>query len=284
MDLQQPRLIDYHIHSAVTVDANASECEACKQATSRGIRQIAFTNHVMLNQPAYRMSLQACTAHWQRVQACQKDYPNLTIRLGMEMDYYPGREAEIAAALRAYENALGRPFDVVLGSVHELESVFFSNQHHAPALYQGRDLSELYRAYFKVATQAVRSRLFDVMAHPNLIRKYTYELTPPLAFEQYQAAVEEYILALLETETGIELNTKGLRTRLCETYPSKQMLTLYVTNAAASGSEAIVTIGSDAHVAEDVGDHVLEGALLLRDLGITELATFEGHRRVRWEL
>ncbi len=278
------RLMDCHLHTAVTVDARMSESEACERATARGIQEIAFTNHIMLNQPAYLMSPEAFAVHRQNIEACRQTYPRLVIKLGIEVDYYPGREQEIAATIREYECVLGRPFDLVLGSIHELNGVFFSNQHHAPALYKDSDLASLYFEYFAVATQAVRSRLFDVMAHPDLIRKYTHELAPLLPFECYRTAVEPYINALLETETGIEVNTKGLRLPLKETYPSKELLALYISKAMETCSSAIVTLGSDAHRSDNVGDHVLEGALLLRDLGITELASFEARQRSHWKL
>ncbi len=284
MDSPPPRLMDYHLHSAVTVDARMSESEACERAAALGIQEIAFTNHIMLNQPAYLMSPQECAAHWERIRACQSTYPALTIRLGIEMDYYPGRETAIASAIQEYEGLLGRPFDIVLGSIHELDGIFFSNQRHAPALYEGRDLVSLYCEYFTVATQAVRSRVFDVMAHPDLIKKYTNELTPPLAFEHYRAAAEAYIDALLDTGTGMELNTKGLKLQVAEAYPSREMLSLYLSKATERGVGTVLTLGSDAHHADDVGARLQEGAALLRGLGITELAAFKGRRRLAWVL
>ncbi len=279
-----PRLMDYHLHSAVTVDARMSEAEACERAAALGIQEIAFTNHVMLNQQAYLMSPQQCAAHWESIQACQRAYPTLTIRLGLEMDYYPGRELAIASAIQDYERLLGRRFDIILGSIHELDGIFFSNQRHAPALYENRDLATLYGEYFAVATQAVRSGLFDVMAHPDLIKKYANELTPALAFEQYLPAAEAYIDALLDTGIGMELNTKGLKLRVGEVYPSREMLGLYLSEAAARGVDAVLTLGSDAHHAEDVGAHLLEGAALLRALGVTRLTAFEDHKRLAWIL
>jgi hypothetical protein len=83
IDQKPPRLIDYHMHTGVTVDSVMKETEACERALSLGIHEIAFTNHIMLNQPDHRMSSQACLVHWERIQACQKQYPDLSIRLGL---------------------------------------------------------------------------------------------------------------------------------------------------------------------------------------------------------
>ncbi|MGE5250873.1 MAG: histidinol-phosphatase HisJ family protein [Bacteroidota bacterium] len=281
---QPPRLIDYHMHTGVTVDAKMTETQACERAVSMGIHEIAFTNHIMLNHSKYHISPEACLVHWERIRACQEQYPGLGIRLGIEMDYYPGREEEIAATLRSYEELLGRPLDIVLGSIHELNGIFFSHPDDAPALFRDRELASVYCEYFAVAAQAVRSRLYDVMAHPDLIKKYTHVLTSPLPFAEYQSAVEPYIDALLEDEVGLELNTKGLKINVKEAYPSTQLLELYLLKARISGREPIITLGSDAHTVEEVGGCLQEGAAILRGLGVTALARFGAHVRSAWDL
>lgn len=283
-DERSPRLIDYHLHTAVTVDGMMGEAEACERARARGIREIAFTNHVMPNQPAYLLSPRACLAHWDRVQVCQTRYPDLGIRLGIELDYHPGREQELAARVHEYEALLGRPFDLVLGSVHELNGVFFSNRQRAPELYRDRDLTSLYFDYFRVATQAVRSGLFDVMAHPDLIKKYACDLTGRAAFPDYRAAVEPYVQAMLESGVGMELNTKGLMQPVKEAYPAREILALYLTEAAALRIDPVLTMGSDAHSADEVGVCLNEGVAILRSLGVTKLASFQNHARSTWEL
>ena len=123
-----PRLIDYHMHTAVTIDAKMNEQEACARAVALGIQEIAFTNHVMLKQPDYIMSPEAFTAHWEQIQGCQRQFPQLKIRLGIEMDYLSGRGKEIASFLQDYEKMIGRPFDIVLGSIHDMKGNFFSKE------------------------------------------------------------------------------------------------------------------------------------------------------------
>ena len=284
MEQQPAKLIDYHMHAAVSIDSRMKEAEACERALSLGIHEIAFTNHLMLNQPHYFMSPQACVTHWEQIQACQKLYPELGIRVGIEMDYYPGREQDIADTLGRYEQLMGRPFDLVLGSVHELDGVFFSNKNHAPDLFKAHDLVSVYCDYFRVATEAVRSGLFDIMAHPDLIKKYTYVLTDPLPFAEYRGAVAPYLDALLEMGVAMEVNMKGLRPPLNEAYPSTGMLELYISKARAMGVEPIFTMGSDAHQAEVVGLCLPEGAAHLRSLGVSRLASFNARQRSAWEL
>jgi histidinol-phosphatase (PHP family) len=171
MKMQSPGLVDYHLHNAVTVDGRMDEAAACEKALLEGIGEIAFTNHVMLNHPDYTISPASMKDHWANIQACRKQYPQLAIRLGLEVDYYPAREADIKATIDRYEAIIGCPLDLILGSIHEIDGGFFSNQLLAPAFFHGREILPLYEQYFDLATMAAQSGLFDVIAHPDLIKK-----------------------------------------------------------------------------------------------------------------
>lgn len=277
--MQYPQLIDYHMHTAVTVDGKMDEVQACEQALKLGIREIAFTNHVMLKQPDFLTTPESFASHWQKIQVCQQRYPQLKIRLGIEIDYYPGWEQKIADTLHSYQEYMGRKFDLVIGAIHELNDIFFSNQKHAPELYNDHDLLGLYRDYFAVSIDAVRCGQFDIIAHPDLIKRYTHELTPPLDFELYRTAVEPFIDALLETEVGIDFNMKGMKLKVGEPFPSVEFLDLYLSRAKSRALEPIMTLGSDAHNAEDVGGYLREGAMLLLEHGQHTLASFEQRKR-----
>ncbi|MGE5224731.1 MAG: histidinol-phosphatase HisJ family protein [Omnitrophica WOR_2 bacterium] len=271
-------LIDYHLHTAVTIDGTMSEEQACERAIRSGIREIAFTNHIMHTEPEYTVSKAAFREHWEQVQVCQERYPELAIRLGLEVDYYEGRETEIAATIDQYEAAIGRPIDLILGSVHHLNGVFFSNKTDAPALYKNKDIGLLYHDYFILATKAVQSHLFDVMAHPDLIKKHVGELSPRLPFYQYRDAVEPFIDALLTCGVGLEVNTKGYKLRVAEAYPSKEMLSLYLSKTKELGKEPVITLGSDAHDVGGVGRFISEGASMLIELGQDSVMSFKGHK------
>lgn len=268
-------LMDYHLHTAVTIDGRMSEVDACERLNALGVHEVAFTNHIMLTQPDYTISPASFIDHWAKIKECQVRYPQLHIHLGIEMDYYPGREKEIEASIKFYEDLIGHPFDLVLGSIHEVDGTFFSNKHLAPGFFKDRDLVSLYRAYFDLATQAAQSGIFDVMAHPDLIKKYTHELTPPVDFDAYRMAVESFIEALVITGVGIEVNTKGLKLPVKEAYPSNEFIYLYLDKVRSRGIEPVITVGSDAHKVEDVGLQISETTEFLRQMGINHLTRFD---------
>jgi histidinol-phosphatase (PHP family) len=276
--IESPRQMDYHLHTAVTIDGIMHELEACERALALGIQEIAFTNHVMLNQPKYIISPASFIRHWENIQECQKRYPQLKIRLGIEMDYYPNRESDINAKILFYEGLIGRPFDFILGSIHDIRGGFFSNQIAAVPFFKDREIVATYHEYFELAVCAVRSGLFNVIAHPDLIKKYTYQLTSLVSFEKYQDAVESFIDELVTCEVGIEVNTKGLRRPVQEPYPSNEFLELYISRSRALGKDPIITLGSDAHKVTDVGYGVLETIESLRKYQVN-LASFERGNR-----
>jgi histidinol-phosphatase (PHP family) len=273
------RLLDYHMHTAVTVDGKMNEVQACEQALVMGLSEIAFTNHVMLKQPDFLMTPESFVSHWQQVRECQQRYPQLTIRLGIEIDYYRGWERRIADTLASYQDRIGRKFDLVIGAIHEMNDIFFSNQKHAPELYASADLATLYREYFTLSGEAAGCGLFDILAHPDLIKRYNHELTPPLDFEAYRPAVAAFVEQLLDAGVGIDVNMKGMKLKVGEPFPSRDFLAVYLERARARQIEPVLTLGSDAHNAADVGANLREGAAMLLDLGHGMLSSFEQRQR-----
>jgi histidinol-phosphatase (PHP family) len=274
-EIASPRRMDYHLHTAVTIDGNMSEVEACKRALEIDIQEIAFTNHVMLNQPNYLISTESFLKHWKSILVCKERYPQLQIRLGIEMDYYPDREADIGAKIQFYEELIGQPFDVILGSVHDIRGGFFSNKTKAINFFKDCDIVSVYHDYFTLAAQAVASHLFDIIAHPDLIKKYTYQLTPPLPFESYISSVDTFIAALISCGVGIEVNSKGLKHSVKETYPSREFLKRYLSKVSSLGADPIITVGSDAHRVGELGFGINGMIETLKELHVNNLVSFK---------
>ncbi len=87
-----------------------------------------------------------------------------------------------------------------------------------------REISKIYREYFDLETLAVRSRLFDVIAHPDLIKKYFNQLAPYVSYDLDRNDAGPFIEALVDCQVGIDVNTKGLKLPVGEIYPSVQFL------------------------------------------------------------
>src|SRR5581483_9201444 len=84
------------------------------------------------------------------------------LRLGVEMDYVPGREDRIANLLDA------RDFDYVIGSVHFIGDR--AVDHPGWDAWEAGDPDAIWRRYFETLAEAARSGLYDVLAHPDLVK------------------------------------------------------------------------------------------------------------------
>ncbi len=189
------------------------------------------------------------------------------LRLGIEADYVPGREDRIANLLES------RDWDFVVGSVHFLRDRSLDT--HDYSIWGGGESAEkIWRRYFETVAESARSGLYDVIAHPDLVKVWGEQAPRPdkdLRFF-YEPAVE----AFAEAGVAVELSTAGLRKPVAELYPARPYLEM-VLDAGCP-----IALSSDAHVPEQVGFRYEEALELLEELGVRELAVFE-HRQRRME-
>ncbi len=259
------RLVDYHIHTKLCGHAYGEPEDYVRVAVAKGLAEIGFADHMPLlrmRDERLTMAPEDLPRYVDLVRGLQDSVDEVRIRLGIEMDYIPGQMDEIWEAASRYE------FDYVYGAVHYIDGWGFSDSRHL-STYEGRDPDETYARYFELFREAVREGGFDIMAHPDLVKKHGIETR--LAIEDlYCEAAEEVARA----DVAIEINTSGLRKRTLDLYPSLPFL-------KACGERGVaVTLGSDAHAPEQVGMDFDLAMGYLEKAGITEIATFESRQRL----
>jgi len=262
-------MVDYHVHTRRCGHAEGDLSTYLAAARARGLREIGFADHIPLyflprtaRDPSLAMAEEELPHYVGEIKALKITHPGITVRLGIEADYVPGYEKELARILRAY------PFDYVIGSIHYLDGWGFDNPEQVTG-YEGRDPDELYHAYFTLLGQAAASGLFDIMAHPDLIKKFGCRpATDPTPLYENTAAI------FARAGVCIEVNTAGLRAPVREIYPAPAFL------YACRRFGVPATIGSDAHHPEQVGAGVGEAVALLRETGYRSIAVFTRRRRL----
>ena len=275
-------LVDYHLHTGTSIDARGVKEEGyCRRALELGLREICFTNHWSPVDPDYSVTPEEMNGHWREVERCRATYPQLGLRLGLEMDYFQGREGEIAAAIVRFEEIMDRPFDYVLGGIHFLHGIHYVSQRDAHRLYEHHPIETIFEDYFALLTNAVRSGLYDVMSHPDIIKKQCGGMCKSYPFESYRHLVVPVVEALLDEGVGMEMNTKGLTHPVREMNPSLPFMSLYVGRARERGVEPIITLGSDAHRHYQLGRLLEKGVEQLRACGVDRVALWRA-RRVAW--
>ncbi|MGZ5308137.1 MAG: histidinol-phosphatase HisJ family protein [Solirubrobacterales bacterium] len=186
------------------------------------------------------------------------------LKLGIEADWVPGREQQVAALLDA------RDFDYVVGSVHFLGSE--AVDHEGWDVWEGSaDPDEVWRRYFEALADAARSGLFDVLAHPDLVKVWGKGRPRPDGDPRryYEPLVE----AVAESGIAVEVSTAGLRKPAGEIYPAPELAAMCVEAGAD------FALSSDAHLPEQVGYEYGRAVELMRGWGIDEICVFERRER-----
>ena len=270
-------LTDYHLHlRADTLEdtperrftsANAERYREI--ATERGIAELGVSEHVY----RFRQALEVWQHPlWQSFarddidEYCSFVREQTDLRLGIEADYIPGGEDRMANLLEA------RPFDYVVGSVHFLRDHAVDMDDYS-VWGTGESPEEIWRRYFQAVAESARCGLFDIIAHPDLVKIWGPahpRRTPEGDLRYfYEPAVE----AMAEGDVAVEVSTAGLRKPAGEIYPARSFLEMCVDAGIP------VALSSDAHKPEDVGADYDRALELLAEVGVEELSVFAGRTR-----
>ena len=264
-------IVDYHMHLRTLRDDGIEEIDHTVEAVERyvdvaakrGLDEIGFTEHVYYFEQTRRL----WTIPYQ-VDRCRFDVGayveavleaksrGLPVKLGLEVDYVPGREEETAAILAPY------PWDYLLASLHFLDDLSFDS---LPSYVETAGAERAWTVYFRALESAARSRIFDALAHPDLVK-------------MFGGPIEWDYEPLAEALGGVclEISTAGLHKPHGRIYPERELL------QAACRKGAGITLASDAHQPNDVGRDLEAAVEHARGAGYETVTVFEG-RKARQE-
>jgi histidinol-phosphatase (PHP family) len=271
-------LTDYHLHlrpdeEGTTFDRyfTAENVERYRaSATERGIEELGVSEHVYRFRQAldlWRHPLWLENANDDLDEYCEF-VRGTSLRLGVECDFVPGAEGRTAAMLEA------RDFDYVVGSVHFVGEGDAAVDHDGFDVWEAPDASadEIWTRYFDHFNRCARSGLFDILAHPDLVKVWGRDRRP-LPEGDLRRFYEPAVEAIVEGGSAVELSTAGLRKPVGELYPAREFAALVVEAGVP------FALSSDAHLPEQIGFRYDDALAFLDDLGVEEIAVFEGRKR-----
>jgi len=268
-------LTDYHLHLRTDERENTPErfftpanVERYREAAeARGIAELGVAEHI------YRFT--AALEIWQHPfwrefthddidDYCGFVREETDLKLGIEMDFIPGREDRIANVLEA------REWDYVVGSVHFLRDHSIDTEDYS-IWGAGESAEKIWRRYFETVAESARSGLYDIIGHPDLVKVWGKVAPRPDGDlrRYYEPAVE----AFLDADVAVELSTAGWRKPVAEQYPAVPFLEMLVDAGCP------IALSSDAHQPDQVGFEYERAVELLESVGVREIAVFEGRER-----
>jgi len=238
--------VDYHIHSKFSSDGRSSLREICQIALSLGIREIGFAEHVDFDPADPGFGYFDYGAYSLAVDEARDLFgKRITILKGVEVDYQRRFEGAIRRWLKMVD------VDFTIGSVHYVEG--------RPIDLGGAnipDLGRLYLTYCIEVVNSVKSGLFDVIGHFDIISSFNH--IPPNVKDEPISIVLE---SIVDSNASMEINARGFREGRGDTVPTKEIVRRFLEQGGKK-----VSVGSDAHSAQEVGVGIDETFAMLRKL------------------
>lgn len=259
---------DYHMHTPRCNHATGSVAEYCAAAVAAGLKEIGMSDHSPMPNgfdKAWRMDESELDSFIAELQQAQRDYAGrLWLKPALEIDYYAGAEPYIQWLSRYHT------WDYLIGSVHFIGDWGFDNP-DAVDEWKSKDVDQMYCEYFDLVALSADCGLFDIIGHPDLIKKFGFRATAGSA--AVEAAENRMLSAVKKADVVLEISSAGLRKPVGEIYPHTRI----VAKAAALGIP--FAFGSDAHSPGEVGMGMTACLTLLRQHGVKEIATFTQRQR-----
>ena len=268
----------YHNHSRWS-DGKATVADIIDAARRMGIDELGISDHWVLHprmeNKSWAMPTDALPRYVDEILRLKNDVAAAqvlpVIRLGLEVDWFPGHAAAIRDELNKH------PFDYLIGSCHEVEvpgvGPFMIDM--SPHTWEkiSQDLrNEIHRTYWIHMKSMAENGLFDIVAHIDLPKKFAFYPTIDLSRE-----IGGALDAIAATKhLVVEVNTSGWHKPCKDAYPSLDL----VRECRRRGIP--MTINADAHLPEHLLRDFDQAAARLADAGYTEIARF-ATRKVRME-
>ena len=270
-------LADYHVHTPYCGHAKGTILEYIQTGISLGLHEIGFADHLgrYYLTPTQRRrywdwgmderDLSRYVAELLELREIHED--RIHIKIGLEVDYIEGTEDLLKSIVSRY------PFDYLICSVHCLPVLGWK---HLADYSKSVDTTFVFQEYFRVARAALRSGVFNALAHPDFIWRYIGwpRRAATMPFDEIAGLVE----AAAEAKGTIEINSNGYlwsRDHIMEEGDPFETLI-----DQCRRFQVPVSLGSDAHEPMMVGKLFTEVIGLLQQKGIRSFACFsEGKSR-----
>ena len=258
-------LLDYHMHTHLCKHAVGMPGEYVQQAKKMGLAEIGFSDHMPMPpvyDPENRMEASQFPEYLRLIEEAREESDGFPIRLGIEGDYVAGHVDYVREFLKSTD------FDYVYGSVHFIGDWGFDNPEHIEE-YKNRSIADVYEEYFSLIIEAAETRLFDIISHFDLVKKFGHRPE-----NGYLEMAGNALTAVKDNDLAIEINTAGFRRPAQEAFPGIEILRI------ARSLEVPITLGSDSHAPADVGRDFDRVIPWLKEVGYSTIHQYINRERI----
>lgn len=262
---------DCHIHTPFCGHAFGSPTEFVNAAAELDIGLITVTCHIPMAEdgfggPRIRMAESDLPAYFEWIDRTRDAGKELGVEVlqGIEAEIFPDEDI-----MKRMEDLIAaQPFDFVLGSLHHQLSAWqdWFGQHGAT------DDKGIIEAYFEQLAIGAQSGRYHSIAHPDVIRLYG-TLWGSFRPDRHERSIQAALDAIAASGTCLEVNTSGRIKGDYVIHPDPRILDWVAERNIP------LTLGSDAHGPNMVGQYFDETLQLLDEKGFRELNYFRNGER-----
>jgi len=259
------KLINYHIHTPLCGHASGEIEDYVRSAISSDLKEIGFSDHAPIPLP-YREGI---TMHPNEVEFYINEVLNLKekykskiqIKLGFEVDFPLFDTFE-----KKYFN--DSRIDYLIGSCHFLNDWAFDHPDFIDE-YEKNDIDKIYENYYREIYQLVKTGLFNIIGHFDLIKKFGHR-----ANQNFHDIIEKICSSVTANKNmAIEINTSGLLKPVKEIYPAEDIIKIFYD------MNVPVTLGADVHSPELISYELKNIIDLLKKIGYKKISGFSKRKR-----
>lgn len=262
-------LCDYHIHTNISPDAEDTIKDVCLSAIKKGIKEIAITEHFEAHRPDWGSNYYNLIYYREKISEAREMFKGkIQVKSGIELGQPYICSQVVETLLDSYS------YDYVIGSVHKFDKGIDISKLNLEEI----TLQELAQRYFEKLNQLTEWGNFDCLGHIDLIKRHGTDFYKQrISLCSYMDSLQCILKKIIQKGKGIEINTSGLRQKPKETMPGIDVLKCY----KKLGGE-VLTIGSDAHKAEDVGKGIRLALVAAMEAGFSYITVFT-NRNPLWK-
>ena len=261
-------MIDYHVHTPLCNHAEGVMEAYVRKALEIGLKEICFLDHLTVAEYAYQsgrklsMTPEEVPLYFQAVQLLKQRYKgSIDVKVGLEIDFNPEHVNLFYDIVKTYS------FDVIGSSLHFPVGLDVVSSNSDWKHGKG-DTDHIYSLYFEQMVSMLEHSYYDMVCHLDLVKKYGRN-----SFKPFDKEIDEIVSIIGNKNIIVEVNTSGYNHPAKEVYPSPDIIKKCLK--AGIG----VTLGSDAHHPQSVGQNFDRALSVLISAGYKHLSTFARRKR-----
>ena len=263
-------MISYHNHTNWS-DGYSTVPGLVESARSAGVSELGISDHLAITPdgrfPDWSIQADNLDAYVEDVLRAAQNTDGMTIRLGMEVDFFPETLEESTNLLKPY------PFDFIIGSVHFINQFTIDLNSDSWEKISQEERNQIWQTYWNYIAAAARSGCFDFIGHFDLPKKFKFYPDVDLTADALAA-----LDAIAAADAALEINTSGWYKPVREAYPG-----LFYLEEARRRNIPIL-INADSHFPNHVVRDFERARRWASAAGYTEMVRYEKRKRFSYPL